>query len=41
MYRHEIDIRIHGLASTIVLRYFVWRLRRENKRLKEENKQGG
>ena len=41
MYRHEIDIRIYGLVSTIVLGYFVWRLCRENKRLKEENKQGG
>ena len=41
MYRHEIDIRIHGLASTIVLGYFVWKLSRENKRLKEEIRQGG
>ena len=41
MYRHEIDIRIHGLASTIVRGYFVGRLYRENKRLKEEIRQGG
>lgn len=41
MYRHEIDICIHRLASTIVLGYFVWRLYRENKRLKEEIRQGG
>lgn len=41
MCRREIDIRIHGLASTIVLGYFVWKLYRENKRLKEEIRQGG
>lgn len=41
MYRREIDIRIHGLASTFVLGYFVWKLYRENKKLKEEIRQGG
>ena len=41
MYRNEIDLLIHGVWSTVFLVYFVWRLYRENKRLKEEIKQGG